>query len=48
MRNGISCTATLYLPHRTATVYVHFNDEVELKEFTSERFGVYGDIAYRF
>ena len=28
--------------------FVHFNDEVELKEFTSERFGVYGDIAYRF
>ena len=30
------------------TEFVHFNDEVELKEFTSERFGVYGDIAYRF
>jgi hypothetical protein len=28
--------------------FVHFNTEVELKQFTSERFGVYGDIAYRF
>ena len=33
---------------RPASEFVHFNDEVQLKEFTSERFGVYGDIAYRF
>ena len=28
--------------------FVHFNVEVPLKEFRSERFGVYGDISYRF
>jgi len=28
--------------------FVHFDEEVELKQFTSERFGVYGDISYRF
>jgi hypothetical protein len=28
--------------------FVHFDNEVELNNFTSERFGVYGDIAYRF
>ena len=28
--------------------FVHFDDEVELKQFTSERFGVYGDLSYRF
>ena len=28
--------------------FVHFHTEVPLKDFTSERFGVYGDVSYRF
>ena len=28
--------------------FVHFDTKVELRDFTSERFGVYGDVSYRF
>jgi hypothetical protein len=28
--------------------FVHFDTEVKLNDFTSERFGVYGDVSYRF
>lgn len=28
--------------------FVHLNTKVELKDFTSERFGVFGNVSYRF
>jgi hypothetical protein len=28
--------------------FVHFDTKVPLNDFTSERFGVYGDVSYRF
>ncbi len=31
MRPGFSCIATFTLPHRNKLFYVHFNDEVPMK-----------------
>jgi uncharacterized protein YjiS (DUF1127 family) len=32
MRFGLSCTATLELPHCGMLLYIHFNDEASLQE----------------
>ena len=31
-----------------STEFIHFDTRVPLKDFTSERFGVFGDVSYRF
>jgi hypothetical protein len=36
------------LAGRGNTEFVHSQTKVELNDFTSERFGVFGDVAYRF